>query len=112
MQQKLAEADTATEQRLTAMKDSLQTAVAASSGQQAEHAMLQKEVAALREQLAGAQSHAADGDQMRSRDLEHQTALQVFFGAAIPAEHAQMSTAMQAFAVSWFCTMRTCTNSS
>ena len=84
VQQKLSEADASTEQRLGAMNKTLQTAVAASSSQQAEHNRLQSEMATLQEQLTRAQNLAANPDETRSRDLEHQRALQVPFEAILP----------------------------
>ena len=67
---RLKQADAAAEDRIRAMTDSLDTAVAASRRQQSEHAKLQADITALHGQLAASQRQLADAQQGREAELQ------------------------------------------
>ena len=79
VQQRLAEVDAAAEERLTAMKANLQSALNASKIQQAEHAKLEAECGTLRQQLILEKEQAADVQAATTRESELKLALQVGF---------------------------------
>ncbi|KAK9844966.1 hypothetical protein WJX74_009116 [Apatococcus lobatus] len=92
-QQKLAEADAAAEERLQAMKVSLEAAAAASALHQKEHAKLQTDLTGLREQLAAAESCA---DELRSTNAHHEMALREQHDRAVAADQVGQDRLAQA----------------